>query len=103
LLRNTLLLQIDQLKYKEALKLSDSGLELFPAQAFLYLVKGVSLNNLNQYKEAQEILTFGLDYLIDDATMETDFYMQLSIAYKGLGNETKAAEFKEKAQLLTKT
>lgn len=103
LLRNTLLLQIDQLQYKNALKFSDLGLELFPAQAFLYLVKGVSLNNLNQYKEAQEILTFGLDYLIDDVTMETDFYMQLSIAYKGLGNETKAAEFKQKAQLLSKT
>ncbi len=102
LLRNTLLLQIDQLKYKEALELSDSALEIFPSQPFFYLVKAVSLNNLNQYKEALEILTFGLDYLIDDAVMESDFYMQLSIAYNGLGNVSKATEFKEKAYLLTK-
>ena len=102
LLRTTLLLQIDQLKYKEALQNSSSALEIFPAQPFLYLVKGVSLNNLNQYKEALEILTFGLDYLIDDVIMESDFYMQISFAYKGLGDESKATEFKEKATVLNK-
>jgi len=102
LLRTTLLLQIDQLKYKEALQISSSILEIFPAQPFLYLVKGVSLNNLNQYKEALEILTFGLDYLIDDVIMESDFYMQISFAYKGLGDESKATEFKEKAAVLNK-
>jgi tetratricopeptide (TPR) repeat protein len=102
LLRNTLLLQLDLLKFQEASELSSSGLEIFPAQALLYLIKGASLNSLKKYKEAEEILTFGLDYLIDDMEMEQDFYEQLSKAYVGLGNASKAAEFKEKANSLKK-
>lgn len=102
LLRNTLLLQLDLSKFEEALKLSSSGLEIFPAQALLYLIKGASLNSLKKYNEAEEILTFGLDYLIDDMEMEQDFYEQLSKAYSGLGNASKAAEFKEKANSLLK-
>jgi len=97
LLRNTLLLQLDLLKFKEASELSSLGLDIFPAQPLLYLIKGASLNNLKKYNEAQEILTFGLDYLIDDKNMERDFYEQLSSAYMGLGNSSKASEFKEKA------
>ena len=103
LLRNTLLLQMDLSKFEEASKLSSSGLEIFPAQAILYLIKGASLNSLKKFKEAEEILTFGLDYLIDDMEMEQDFYEQLSKAYTGLGNASKAAEFKEKASSLKKT
>ncbi|WP_026836912.1 tetratricopeptide repeat protein [Gillisia sp. JM1] len=103
LLRNTLLLQLDLLKFEDALKLSSSGLEVFPAQTLLYLIKGAALNNLKKYEEAQEILTFGLDYLIDDMDMERDFYEQLSVAYSGLGNSSKASEFKEKANSIKKT
>ena len=102
LLRNTLLLQLDLLKFEEASNLSGSGLEIFPAQALLYLIKGAALNNLKKYKEAEEILTFGLDYLIDDMEMELDFYEQLSKAYSGMGNATKAGEFQEKANSLKK-
>jgi len=103
LLRNTLLLQLDLSKFEEALQLSSSGLEVFPAQTLLYLIKGATLNNLKKYNEAQEILTFGLDYLIDDKDMERDFYGQLSVAYLGLGNSYKASEFKEKANSIKKT
>ncbi|WP_010231544.1 tetratricopeptide repeat protein [Gillisia marina] len=103
LLKNTLLLQLDLLKYEDASRLSSSGLEIFPAQALLYLIKGAALNNLKKYNEAQEILTFGLDYLIDDVDMERDFYEQLSVAYTGLGNSSKASEFKEKANSIKKT
>ncbi|TVZ26266.1 TPR repeat protein [Gillisia sp. Hel_I_86] len=103
LLRNTLLLQLDLLKFKEASELSGSGLEIFPAQALLYLIKGAALNNLKKYNEALEILTFGLDYLIDDIDMERDFYAQLSVAHSGLGNTPKATEFKEKANSIKKT
>ena len=102
MLKNTLLLQLDLSKFENALKLSSSGLEVFPAQTLLYLIKGAALNNLKKYKEAQEILTFGLDYLIDDMEMERDFYEQLSIAYTGLGNSSKATEFRAKADSIEK-
>lgn len=97
LLRNTLLLQLDLLKFKEASELSQSALEIYPAQALLYLINGAALNNLKKYNEAQEILTFGLDYLIDDKQMERDFYEQLANAYLGLGNTSKATEYRNKA------
>ncbi|RKS55435.1 tetratricopeptide repeat protein [Gillisia mitskevichiae] len=103
LLRNTLLLQLDLSKFEEASKLSGSGLEIFPAQALLYLINGAALNNLKKYNEAQEILTFGLDYLIDDIDMERDFYEQLYVAHLGLGNSSKASELKEKANSIKKT
>lgn len=103
LLRNTLLLQLDLSKNEEALELSDSALEIFPAQALLYLIKGAVLNNLKKFQEAEEILTFGLDYLIDDMEMERDFYKQLALAYTGKGNASKASEFEKRANSLKNT
>ncbi|WP_372918361.1 tetratricopeptide repeat protein [Salegentibacter sp.] len=102
LTKNTLLLQIEAGRNEEAKKLSSEALEVFPAQPFLYLLQGVALNNLEEYGEAEEILTFGLDYLIDNTRLEIDFYNQLSAAYSGLEDEEKAAEFKEKADELLK-
>ncbi|MDR9457539.1 MAG: hypothetical protein RI572_09025 [Salegentibacter sp.] len=102
LTKNTLLLQIEVGRNEEARDLSRDALEVFPAQPFLYLLQGVALNNLHQYAEAVEILTFGLDYLIDNIRLEIDFYNQLAIAYKGLGDEEKAARFKDRTEELLK-
>lgn len=103
LIKNTLLLQVDLQKYEDAKNLSERALEIFPAQPILYLARGVALNNLKEYKAAEEILTFGLDYLIDDQQMMIDFYEQLVIAYTGLNNAGKATEIREKAEKLKKT
>lgn len=103
LLRNTLLIQLDLKKFEDAKALSERALEIFPAQPILYLTRGVALNNLKEFKEAEEILTFGLDYLIDDQQMTVDFYEQLVNTYTGLGNAAKAAEYRKKAEDLKKT
>ena len=63
LLKTTILLQIEVEKYKEAIVLSDVGLEIFPAQPLLYLVNGVANNELKNIDQAIEILETGLDYL----------------------------------------
>lgn len=102
LTKNTLLLQIEAGRYEKARDLSREALEVFPAQAFFYLLQGVALNNLEAYSEAEEILTFGLDYLIDDLRMEVDFYSELATAYAGLGEEEKAGQFRQKAEELLK-
>jgi len=102
LLRNTLFLQLELAKYEEALKLSKIGLEIFPVQPILYLIRGAALNKQQAYQEAEEILTFGLDYVIDSKIMKIDFYEQLSIAYTGLGNPQKTQEFLEMASQLKK-
>jgi tetratricopeptide (TPR) repeat protein len=103
LLSNTLLLQLDLTKYKEAADLSEKALEIFPAQPFIYLTRGIALNMGKDYKEAEQILTFGLDYVIANPKMEVEFYEQLSIAYTGLGNPEKASDFQKKAKQSNKT
>ncbi len=103
LLNNTLLLQLDLLKIDEAAVLSERALEIFPAQPFLYLARGVALNIKKDYKGAEQILTFGLDYVLDNPKLEAEFFEQLSTAYSGLGNVAKAAEYKGRAEELNKT
>jgi tetratricopeptide (TPR) repeat protein len=97
LLKNTLLLQIDFKKYEEASKLSEIALEVFPAQAILYLLHGVAQNGLQKADLAIESLESGIDYLLDDKNMEHDFYMQLSIAYTLKRETTKANLYAKKA------
>ncbi|MGJ8665400.1 MAG: tetratricopeptide repeat protein [Patiriisocius sp.] len=97
LLKNTLLLQIDFGNFEASKKLSETGLEVFPAQPLVYLLHGVSLNNLNDFDGALETLDAGIDFLFDDPKMEKDFYEQLSIAHTGKGDTKKASEFANKA------
>ncbi len=103
LLQKTLLLQIDLSKYNEADSLSEKGLEIFPGQPLLYLIRGIALNNLKDFKEAEQLLTFGLDYVIENPKMEVDFLEQLAISYFGLGNSVKAGEVQDRAKQINKT
>lgn len=103
LIKNTILLQIELEKYKDAILLSTDGLEIFPAQPLLYLVNGVANNELKNAEQAVEILEMGLDYLFDDPKMEYDFYQQLSIAYTLKENAKKANMYYKKATQLSIT
>lgn len=87
-------------EYGAAKDLSEKAIENFPSQPILYLENARSLNKLGKYKEAEDILTFGHDFIIEDPEMETDFYKELGNAYSGLKNENKAAEFRQKASKL---
>ena len=97
LLKNTLLLQIDFEKYESAAALSAQGLEIFPAQALIYLLNGVANNKLQNIDVAIESLETGIDYLLDDPKMEKDFYEQLNLAYTGKGDTKKANLYAKKA------
>lgn len=96
MLVKTLLLQVEFMRYEEAKDLSGKALEEYPSQPILYLVNGTVLNQVQEYQEAEEILTFGLDFLIDNPVMEADFYQQLVLSYTGLNEAGKASEFKKK-------
>ncbi len=97
LLKNTLLFQIEFKKYEAAAKLSAEGLEIFPAQALLYLLNGVANNELQQSDTAIESLETGLDFVLDDQKMEHDFYEQLSFAYATKDDAKNAKMYSEKA------
>lgn len=97
-IKNVLLVHIDLQQYKEADVLSRIALENFPAQPILYLINGVANNNLGNSKTAIESLETGIDYVFDDPVMESDFYKQLSAAYKLENNITKSETFAKKAE-----
>lgn len=99
-LRNVLLLLIDNKEFDKAFTESAEAIENYPSQPVLYLINGVALNELKRGKEAIEVLETGLDYIIDDTKMESDFYSQLSESYRQENNPTKADVFAQKAKAL---
>lgn len=100
IIRHILLLHIDLEQYKLAEEKSNKALEIYPSHPLFYLINGVALNQLNNPKKAIESLETGLDYIIDDVKMETDFYNQLSKAYMLQNNTAKAKTFSDKAKQL---
>ena len=100
LIKNTVLLQLDTEQYTSATELTVKALDLFPSQPLLYLTQGVAYNKLGQFDEAIESLEIGIDYIIENVKMESDFYQQLGEAYTGKGNTPKANSFLEKAKSL---
>ncbi|WP_299434031.1 tetratricopeptide repeat protein [uncultured Aquimarina sp.] len=102
ILRKMLLLQLDLKRYEKAKVGSELAIEMYPSQPILYLVSGVSLINLNNYEEAIEILSIGMDYIIDDLKMESDFYDQIGDAYMKKGDPAKAEEYKQRSIQLKK-
>ncbi|QTE21519.1 tetratricopeptide repeat protein [Polaribacter cellanae] len=84
---------------KRLLKFSEEGIALFPAQPFVYLINGKALNSKKDFKNAVETLQNGIDFVIED-DMEADFYKELSISYKGLGNKKDERKFLEKYKKL---
>lgn len=81
-------------------KYSKQAVELFPAQPYAYLVRGKSLQMQGKGREAIAILESGIDFVIDNVRLEADFYETMAKAYEGLGNTTKAQEYRDKAKKL---
>lgn len=81
---------------------SDNFKDLFPLQPELYYYSGLSQNQMKNYQKAKNALEEGLDYLIDNRSLEINFYIQLSEASQGLGNEKDEQKYKQKAENLMK-
>ncbi|MFD1079617.1 tetratricopeptide repeat protein, partial [Longispora fulva] len=97
LYKQILLLQEQAGNFSEVEKISSNALEIFPSQPWLYLVNGKALNELSKPKDALEILSAGLDFLIDNTALEKEFYLQMARAHEALNQPQKAAEYQTKA------
>lgn len=86
--------------YKKLLEDSNLGLDLFPAQAQVYLYKGFALNRLIKHKEAVAVLETGLDFVFDNTKLSKQFYTALINAYQALNNSKKLNYYKNMAQKL---
>ncbi|NNE32398.1 MAG: tetratricopeptide repeat protein [Winogradskyella sp.] len=100
LIKDVLLLQLDVENYKAVIEHSETALELFPAQPILYLTNGVANNRLSKYQQAIDNLEMGLDFIVENPKMESDFYSELSIAYKGVNNISQSSAFAKKAKAI---
>jgi len=100
ILVSSALLAIDLEKYDLSLERSETANALYPAQPLPYLLIGVVHNATGKYKMAITTLNEGLDYIIDEISVQHDLYEQLAQAHTAVGNETDAAAFTEKAAAL---
>lgn len=77
-------------------------IEIYPSQPQFYYYAGLGNNQLKQFKNAKTVLEMGLDYVVDDKTLESNFNIQLGEAYNGLGDAKKKEEYFLKANELLK-
>lgn len=89
--------------FELVLEKSDNFKDLFPLQPELYYYNGLSQNQMKDFKKAKDILEEGLDYLIDNKTLEVNFYIQLAESNAGLSNEKEKQKYLQKAENLMKT
>jgi tetratricopeptide (TPR) repeat protein len=95
---NMLLLQsyVETKQFEIVSKKASSLIEIYPTQPQFYYFSGLAYNQLKQYKKAIEMLEMGMDFVVEDVQLETNFNLQLGEAYNGLG------DFKKKEQYFTK-
>lgn len=77
-------------------------IEVYPSQPQFYYYAGLGNNQLQQFKNAKTVLEMGLDYVVEDKTLEANFNIQLGEAYNGLGDAKKKEEYFLKANELLK-
>lgn len=81
---------------------SENQMQLFPNQPDLYFYNGLANNQLKQHKKAKDALETGIDFIIDDTTLEINFNIQIGEAYHGLGDAKKKEIYFKKADDLLK-
>ena len=63
---------------------SEKSLTYFPTQPLVYFFCGVAANKLSFFNKAMEHLSAGLDFLVNDVSLEAEINSQLGISYFGL-------------------
>jgi tetratricopeptide (TPR) repeat protein len=99
-----LLLQsyVETKQFEVVAKKAASLVEIFPSQPQFYFYSGLANNQLKQYKKAAEMLEMGIDFVIENVSLETNFNLQLGEAYNGLGDFAKKEKYFAKANQLLK-
>ncbi|CAL2080752.1 hypothetical protein [Tenacibaculum sp. 190524A05c] len=93
-----LLAELDKEDNELLLNYSERGMSLFPAQPIVYLMNGKALNKNKQFKKAIESLQNGIDFVIDDKSLEKRFYNELIKAYKALGDTKNVNKYQKKSK-----
>lgn len=89
-------------QFENVSKTADELTQLFPNQPEFYYYAGLGNNQLGNFKKAKEFLETGVDLIIDDMSLEINFYVQLGEAFNGLGDMKKKETYFTKADALIK-
>ena len=89
-------------QFEPIAKKATEMIELFPSQPQFYYYAGLAYNQLKQFKKAKELLEIGIDYVLEDPTLEINFNIQLGEAYNGLGDNKKKDFYFSRANKLLK-
>jgi tetratricopeptide (TPR) repeat protein len=92
----------DNVQFDVLAKFSEEQMQLFPTQPQLYYYNGLANNQLKNYKKAKDALESGIDFIVDDIALETNFNIQLGEAFNGLGDAKKKEMYFTKANELLK-
>ena len=92
--------ELVNINFEEVYKYSSEGLELFPAQPYVYFMNGRALINQKKYNKAINVLVNGLDFLIDDTKLEKEFYQELIVCYNAIDDEKSAEKYQQKLKKL---
>ncbi|MFM7727340.1 MAG: tetratricopeptide repeat protein, partial [Flavobacteriales bacterium] len=76
---------------------SEEGISLFPDQPYMYFFNGLAKHHDKRYKEAATILTTGVNMVVDNVPLESQFYSSLGEVYHELGDHVRSDQSFEKA------
>ncbi len=93
---------VEKSQFEVLSKKAENMIDLFPSQPQFYYFAGLSYNQLKNFKKAKNFLETGIDFLVDDKTLEINFNIQLGEAFNGLGDIAKKEIYFTKADKLLK-
>jgi len=76
---------------------SDEAIKIFKDKPILYLFKGNSAIQMGKNGEAIEVIEKGLEYIVNNKSLEIQFYSLIAEAYRGMGNHERSDNYYEKA------
>lgn len=79
-----LIMEYQAKKYEELFDDSKECMLLYPSIAVVYLLNGVSANQLKKYNVAVDVLSVGVELVVNDNPVKAEFYGQLGDSYFGL-------------------
>ena len=79
---------------------SKRAIALFPEQPIPYLFAGSSYYQKKKWDECIQVLNQGVDYVVDNTLLESQFYAYLGDAYNQTGDDKKSDEAYDKALTL---
>ncbi|MEY8781446.1 hypothetical protein AB9K32_13525 [Allomuricauda sp. XS_ASV26] len=82
--------------FKKLLSESQEALDTYPLQPYFYYAYGTALIGTGNSNKGIQVLESGLDYLLDNQTLQNRIFQKLFEGYTKIGNTQKANEYLNK-------